>query len=207
MNDFITYLSKPETLIAVITPLWLALAIMIYEWHNAETDIQCYYLCFISIPLSFIFSYWAMVQNNNMSELSLHILPLFPFLACIPCLLGKWKFNPATFAMLTFFNQLSVDIVSSRHPDIVIGFWAGPHAVNYTVAQNFLMHFVWYKGIGGAGLSDSLLLAPLFGLVLGLLIKKGSEHYLANIQLSYVAPDNEADTMSPIFSQEEKDMI
>lgn len=158
MHDFFDYIIKPPTLVAVVLPLLITLFALAREVVHPDTKFFNYLMLVPGFFISCAFSGWAYEDKT----LGLHICPFMFILVCFTYDKKAWQINSLTFAALVFINTLFVDIACSWQPALSLG-WANilfPQTALSAIQVERIYesnHLLWYAGIGGGGLLDSLL--------------------------------------------------
>ncbi len=158
--NLLTYLLKPETLIAVIIPLVFCVYALTAEVKNKRTSKIYWILFLIALPLTVFSGSWSGGIKEN--YYGLHIFPVFFILVCIGNLLPIRMPNASklTVVALTYLNLFIIDLFAGYFP-LTIPNWISfsfqtpldPEVVAHIVSVNPAYS---YFGVGGAGYTDTL---------------------------------------------------
>ncbi len=158
--NLLTYLLKPETLVAVIIPLIFCIYALTIEAKNKTTSKTYWILFLIALPLTVLSGSWSGGIKEN--YYGLHIFPVFFILVCIGNLLPirMPSASRLTVVALTYLNLFIIDLFAGYFP-LTIPNWISfsfqkpldPEVVAHIVSINPAYS---YFGVGGAGYSDTL---------------------------------------------------
>ena len=137
----LAYLGRPATLLAVVVPGALALAIVCFNSRRGHISERLQLIWLLTLSLSFCCARWE--QTEDLQQL--YIFSFFS-VVCILLLFRRHSISPALAYALTFLSLWWVDIMQAfcRHLE----------------SGEPLDRF--YIGVGGAGALDALFLIPLF---------------------------------------------
>ncbi|MCC7547862.1 MAG: hypothetical protein IT532_08855 [Burkholderiales bacterium] len=134
-----SYLSTPETQLAVLLPGALSVAALGYYARGRRISLRLQAMWWLALPISYLCATWVISAEQQ----SLYIYSAFS-VACALMLFGRVCVPPALAFALTFASLLCVDLLHAFTRALMTG--------------ASLQTFYW--GVGGAGARDSLFVMP-----------------------------------------------
>jgi len=139
-STLLSYLSAPETQIAVLVPGAFSLAALVHYMRRRRISLRLQAVWWLALPITYLCATWVITTEQQ----SLYIYSAFS-VACALLLFGR-VYVPAALAFaLTFVALLCVDLA---------------HAFTRALISGASLD-TFYWGVGGAGARDSLLVMPV----------------------------------------------
>ncbi len=133
------YLRARETQVAVLLPGAISLAALAYYCIGGRISVRLQAIWWLALPISYLCATWVITAEHE----SLYIYSAFS-VACALLLFKRIYVPPALAFALTFVSLFCVDML---------------HALTHAwIGGASLIGF--YRGVGGAGARDSLLIMP-----------------------------------------------
>jgi len=133
------YLHAPETQVAVLLPGAISLAALLYYGTAGRISLRLQAIWWLAFPISYLCATWVITAQQE----SLYIYSAFS-VACAFLLFRRVCVPPALAFALTFVSLFCVDML---------------HAFTHALFTGSSLA-TFYRGVGGAGARDSLLIMP-----------------------------------------------
>jgi hypothetical protein len=183
MSLFYNYLTKMNTLIALIIPF--ILSVYCFKKSIKDKPHYIYYLFFLlSIPVTSFFSSWIFQRSNTNLSIGLSIYPFFIIFMSLINILTGWKLSAYRAYFLSFYNILIIDVLCALQPSIVknsnIFNYLDSHKQHYSNATYYMTEIYLnvsdrILAIGGNGYLDALFLYPLFTFMLFYFLEQSTD--------------------------------
>lgn len=177
MTDFIEFLTQPTSIIAIILPCLLSFSFIVYELMNWTTSKTYLFIFALTLAFGSFATFWDISVSISQLEDSdiyhthagLHIIPIFTFILTLSThYYKKWTISKPMIIALGYLQVLFVDCFVSFHSNMAHLIMQKTQVSSFVANQLAKTLGLWYEGIGGGGITDTLSLMfylPLLAIV------------------------------------------